>query len=70
MAAVANISEELLEAYETLRAIRDGEVDAFVLLTQGGYRVETLASADAPYRVLVEAMRDGALTVDEHGTVI
>ncbi len=63
-------ASELLEAYETLRAIRDGDVDAFVLLTQRGYRVETLASSHTPYRVFVEAMRDGALTLDERGTII
>jgi PAS domain S-box-containing protein len=70
MTASTNPSDELLEAYETLRAIRDGEVDAFVLLTQGGYRVATLSASDTPYRVFVEAMRDGALTVDQRGSVV
>ena len=62
--------KELLEAHETVRAIRGGEVDAFVVETEGLYRVHTLAGADTPYRMLVEAMREGAVTVHGDGGVL
>src|SRR5262245_7350595 len=62
--------EELLEAHETVRAIRRGEVDAFVVESEGSYRIATLAGADTPYRRLVEAMREGAVTVYGDGTVL
>jgi len=67
---VEKLKQQLFEATETLRAIREGEVDAFVLHTSGRYHVESLAGADSPYRVLVESMRDGAVTVSEGGEVL
>jgi signal transduction histidine kinase len=62
--------EELLEAHETVRAIRRGEVDAVVVESEGSYRVHTLAGADTPYRMLVEAMREGAVTIYGDGSVL
>ena len=64
------LRRELREARETLRAIRDGEVDAFVTQKRGAFRVETLVGADTPYRLLVESMGDGALTVSDGGVVL
>lgn len=64
------LRQQLQEAQETLRAIRDGEVDAFVMQSRGVYRVESLASSDTPYRVLVESVRGGALTVSSSGEVL
>ena len=61
----------LVEAEETLRAIRQGEIDAFVV--QGGSSgaaLFTLSSADRPYRMFVENMRDGAATVSAAGVVL
>jgi len=59
-----------LDAQEVIRAIRDGEVDAFVLRNEDSYRVETLEGASTPYRVLVESMNEGAVTVARDGTVL
>jgi PAS domain S-box-containing protein len=61
---------DLSEAHELVRAIRAGEVDAFVLGERDSYRVHALEGADTPYRVLVEAMRQGAATVAADGTVL
>lgn len=67
----AATADRLAEADETLRAIRCGEVDALVM-TDGepGAQVFTLASADRPYRIFVENMRDGAATVSAAGVVL
>jgi PAS domain S-box-containing protein len=64
------LQEQLLVAEETLRAIRSGEVDALVIGTDGAEQLYTLRSAEQPYRVLVEAMQQGALTLTAAGDVL
>jgi diguanylate cyclase (GGDEF)-like protein len=66
-----DIQRRLLEAEETLRAIRNGEVDALVVRDASpAAQVFTLSSADRPYRLFVENMRDGAATVSGAGTIL
>src|ERR1700760_5030524 len=60
----------LREAEETLEAIRTGEVDAVVVAGPAGQQVYTLENADRPYRVLVEQMQEGAVTLSENGTIL
>jgi two-component system cell cycle sensor histidine kinase/response regulator CckA len=58
-------------AEDTLRAISAGEVDAFVVSDGGsGQRVFALSTADRPYRIFVESMRDGAATLSASGLVL
>ncbi len=59
-----------LEAEETLRAIRSGEVDALVVAGDGGDQVFTLRGADHSYRVFLEAMHEGAATLAADGTLL
>jgi diguanylate cyclase (GGDEF)-like protein/PAS domain S-box-containing protein len=71
MESTAEIHARLSEAEETLRAIRNGEVDALVVRDSApAAQVFTLSSADRPYRLFVENMRDGAATVSETGTIL
>ena len=68
---LSDLQAQYAEAVETLRAIRNGEVDALVVADGApGAQVFTLSSADRPYRMFVETMRDGAATVSEHGIVL
>jgi PAS domain S-box-containing protein len=60
----------LQEANETLDAIRNGEVDAVVVGGPHGQVVYTLENADRPYRVLVEQMREGAVTLNSQGVIL
>lgn len=61
----------MAEAEDTLRAIAAGEVDAFVVSDGGsGRRVFTLSTADRPYRMFVENMRDGAATLSPQGLIL
>jgi diguanylate cyclase (GGDEF)-like protein/PAS domain S-box-containing protein len=61
----------MAEAEDMLRAIGAGEVDAFVVSDgAGGERVFTLSTADRPYRMFVENMRDGAATVSSGGFIM
>ncbi len=58
------------ELEETLRVIQSGEVDALVVHGPAGDRIFTLQSPEQPYRELVEAMNEGALTVSPDGTIL
>ena len=65
---LANIHARMQEAEETLRAIRNGEVDTLLRdehdsETADAGRVFTLSSADRPYRMFVENMQEGAATL-------
>jgi len=61
----------MAEAEDTLRAIAAGEVDAFVVSDKAlGRRVFTLSTADRPYRMFVENMRDGAATLSPSGLAL
>lgn len=60
----------LEEAEDTLRAIRQGEVDALVVLDRQGEKVYTLKSADRPYRIMIEEMGQGAATLLADGTLL
>jgi len=70
-AQVLDLTERLATSDATLRAIKDGEVDAVVVAALGGdERVFTLSSADRPYRTFVENMPGGAATVSGDGIVL
>jgi len=60
----------LEQAEETIRAIHAGEVDAVVVEGPRGPQVYTLQSADHPYRVLVERMHEGTVTLDKDGLIL
>ena len=69
-AEVDELRRKLEEAEETIDAIRSGAVDAFVVEDTNGERIYTLQTADRPYRVLVESMQQGALTLSAEGLVL
>ena len=60
---LAELRARLAEAEETLRAIRTGEVDTVVVAGKQGPQVFTLEGAEHAYRMLIESMNEGALTL-------
>ena len=64
-----DLKSRLEETEETLRAIRQYMVDAFVVTRANGTHVVTLNDADFPYRMMVEAMNEGAVTLIPDGTI-
>ena len=60
----------LQELEEILRAIRSGEVDALVLPAGQDDQVRTLSGALEPYRVMVEAMSEGAVMLAQDGSIL
>lgn len=65
-----DLRARLAEAEETLQAIRSGEVDALVVSGPEGDKVFTLKGADYPYRVLIEEMNQGAVTLTDNGLIL
>src|SRR5271165_4564053 len=67
---VRELQRRLDEAEETLRALRSGEVDAVVATGPDGDRVYNHIGADEPYRVMVQGMAEGALTLSLQGLIL
>ncbi|MFA5263889.1 MAG: ATP-binding protein [Opitutaceae bacterium] len=67
---LAGLRARLAEAEETLRAIRAGEVDTVVVAGRQGRQVFTLEGAERAYRVLIESMNEGALTLTSDKAIL
>ena len=67
---IDELRQRLQEAEETLKAIRSGEVDALVVAGPAGEKVFTLEGAEYPYRVLIESMNEGAISLSKDGTIL
>jgi PAS domain S-box-containing protein len=64
------LQSRLSEMEETLRAIRNNEIDALIIEGPEGVQAYTLHGAEEPYRVFVEAMSEGAVTLTQEGTIL
>ena len=60
---LVKVRARLAVAEETLRAVRTGDVDTLVIAGKRGPQVFTLQGAEHAYRVLIESMNEGALTL-------
>ncbi len=67
---LTELRAHLAEAQETLRAILSGEADAVVVAGKQGNQVFTLEGAGHAYRVLIESMNEGALTLTADKTIL
>jgi len=66
----AGLLARLKTAEDTLRAIRSGEVDALMVSGRHGRQVVALQGGEPAYRLLVEAMSEGAATLTRDGTLL
>ena len=69
---IARLRALLDEPVQTVDAIRRGEVDAFVVCESEEEeldRIYVLKAADRLYRMMVESMGEGALTLSEEGAI-
>ena len=69
-AALRRLRERLRETEETLDALRTGTLDAIVVDGPRGRQIYSLAGAEQPYRVYVEQMQEGAVTVAADGVIL
>ncbi|HEY2952676.1 MAG TPA: ATP-binding protein [Verrucomicrobiae bacterium] len=67
---LAQLRARLAETEQTLRAIRTGEVDTVVVAGKLGPQVFTLQGAEHAYRLLIECMNEGALTLTADAVIL
>ena len=67
---IAELEARLAEAEETLHAIRTGEVDALLVSGPDGDQIFALEGADHAYRLLVEEMQEGTVTLNQDGLIL
>ncbi|PWS30384.1 PAS domain-containing sensor histidine kinase [Pedobacter paludis] len=68
--AFSQLKAELEEANDVIHAIRTGEIDALVVKGSEGHQLFTLKSADHTYRIFIEQMSEGALTLDKFDNIL
>ncbi|MEO6151049.1 MAG: PAS domain S-box protein, partial [Mucilaginibacter sp.] len=61
---------QLEEANDTINAIRTGQVDALIVQDSDGHQLYTLKTADQTYRVFIEKMSEGAVTINKEKTIL
>lgn len=64
------LRQRLEEAEDTLRAIRNGEVDALVVEAPHGEVIYTLTTADYPYRLMIDEMNQSAVSVSPDSIIL
>lgn len=67
---VDELKLQLEEANDAINAIRTGQVDALVVQGKNGHELYTLKTADQTYRLFIEKMIEGAVTLDRHGVIL
>jgi PAS domain S-box-containing protein len=67
---LAEVRAQLRELQQTIEAIRTGGVDSLIVGPPGQEQVYALATADRSYRLIVEAMNEGAATVSTRGVIL
>lgn len=70
LSEINNLKIQLEEANDTIEAIRTGQVDALVVKNDNGHELYTLKSADQTYRVFIEKMTEGAVTLNRDGIIV
>ncbi|MDB5016270.1 MAG: phoR 2 [Mucilaginibacter sp.] len=61
---------QLEEANDTIEAIRTGQVDALIVNNGDSHELYTLKTADQTYRVFIEKMNEGAVTINRDGLIL
>lgn len=64
------LQQQLQEAKETIDAIKAGNIDALINADKKILKVYTEKTADKTYRILIEKMHEGAVTINEDGTIL
>lgn len=66
----ASLRQQLNTALESLDLIRSGRIDALVVKNTKELTLYTQKTADKTYRILIEKMHEGAITLDTTGTIL
>ena len=69
-AEIEDLKNQLFESNSIIEAIRNGEVDALVLNTDGSPQIYSMESADYTYRILIEKFSEGAISINHDGLIL
>lgn len=64
-----NLRKRIFELEETFNALRNGEVDAIIVSGIDGDKLYSLSSVETKYRIIIEEMYEGAITMTKEGLV-
>ncbi|WP_244279178.1 sensor histidine kinase [Flavobacterium saccharophilum] len=70
MAEIESLKQQLYESNSIIDAIKEGDVDALVVNTNGTPQLYSLETADYTYRLLIEKFRQGALSIAKNGLIL
>lgn len=70
LAELSEMRIQLEEATDTIEAIRLGEIDALIVKADDGHQLYTLKNADQTYRIFIEQMTEGAVTLNPEGHIL
>ncbi len=63
------LHQRVYELEETLNSIRNGEIDAIIVSGDDGDKLYSLASVETKYRIIIEEMYEGAITLTKDGLI-
>ncbi|MGZ5243026.1 MAG: PAS domain-containing protein [Bacteroidia bacterium] len=67
---IASLQRQLHEARETIKLIKTGNIDALIASDKKDLKVYTEKTADKVYRILIEEMHEGAVTINKDGLIL
>jgi PAS domain S-box-containing protein len=67
---LTELTAQLQEAHDIINAIHKGEIDAFIVKNDDKHELYTLKSADKAYRLFIEKMNEGAITLNRQGLIL
>ena len=70
LSEIEDLKIQLEEANDTIEAIRTGKIDALIVNDGDSHQLYTLKTADQTYRVFIEKMNEGAVTINRAGLVL
>ncbi|MFH7015458.1 ATP-binding protein [Flavobacterium sp. FlaQc-47] len=70
LAEIEALKEKLYESNSIVDAIKDGDVDALVVNTNGTPQLYSLETADYTFRLLIEKFGQGALSISRNGLIL
>lgn len=70
LAEIESLKEELYESNSIVNAIKQGDVDALVVSSNGVPEIYSLETADYTYRLLIEKFGQGALSISRKGLIL
>jgi PAS domain S-box-containing protein len=66
----AILQKRLRNALESIEVFKSDKTDALIIANDQALKIYTEKSADQPYRILIEKMHEGAVTLNEEGTIL